>query len=1415
MFSNRSSKRRSPTKRPLRRQARIEALETRVVMDYAAAVQADNPVAFWRFNETSGTTAANIGSLGAGANGTYTGAVTLNQNSVNNSFGRAADFTGGYVSTINSNTLGLTNNVSWTAEAWVKADATNGDRTVFGTAVGPAGTDQGLHLIVRDGNIMMGFYGDDLGGPAFSANQWHHVVWRYDTTINQQSIFVDGVPVAVRTAGGDFGNPNGPPLEIGRWNSDNSRLFDGMIDEVAVYNTALSPARILAHYNAAYAPAIVNDTGSVNEDGPPLVVAAPGITANDSPAPVIVLGATTPVPGGTVTTNYDGSYTFNPNGAFESLAQGQTANATFTYSTLTAGNIFKGPVVLAPTGPGGTWNAYFRNSVAMEFDQARAFAQTLSFYGISGHLVSIGSGLENTIARAAGGYGDVYIGLTDLTGVSAIDGFNYSALGTAEFGNTSGQAVPNINTVAIAGQRGAGFRWVDGTPVTYNRWNGGEPNDAGGEDAIQFTAGAGDNGYWNDLPAGPSVGQGSATRQSIIEFDLNAPSLASIFRPGFILNIHHAPDSGLNNGNMEADAVIQSTNNPGRIAGSAVITRTDLSDDVSGSSSTGPDVVFPGLANGVDDDNFTSQVVGTFTVSAAADYRFRIGGDDGGRLRVDGQDVIVDNTYHGFATFDSPIMNLSAGVHTFEWTFFEGGGGGGGEMFFDNLSQAGGFEILTTTTSQNTTAGTMTATVYRAFNGNIDLNNVADAENLISGTQTRGERISVTALAGTINLDENASNRGQFTGDFGVPGVQNGMDDYALEATGQIYIPAAGDYTFAVDSEEGFQLVITGATLSGANLFNELGSTTGLNGALRYNGNRGAGTTGGTFNFPSAGFYSLRMVSWNRDGQAAFELSAASGSQASFNSNFRLVGDVQNGGLAVFTSLPTLANANGSGTVTITVNGQNDAPTAVVSAIAPIAEGQSLTLNASGSSDIDAGTTLTYSWDVNGDGVYGDATGVNPTLTWAQLQALSPPVNQGGNPATTYNVRVRTSDGFTSTTSAAQTLTVNNSAPTASISGDAFGAPNQVLSFDFFANDPSNTGAGSDQAAGFIFNINFGDAGNTADNGPTPAGTASGYTRTHAFSAAGTYTVTVTATDKDGATSVVATYNVFITPVVQVGSDLIAGGSGLSDNILFAKAAGGITVKVNGKTFGPFFGIDRVVAFGGGSSDTISAGTSNLPASFVGGIGNDKLVGGNQNDELDGGDGNDTLQGVGGDDTLTGGIGIDNMDGGLGNDTMTGGDGNDKMNGGKGDDFMYGDAGNDSMTGDAGRDVMHGGDDNDTINAGNDDDVLLGDAGNDRLLGGAGNDVLIGGLGADRLEGQNGNDLMAAGTSFAESDTDDSLLLYLADWSDFSDSSAFEPIDSDGEADTLIGGSGTDFFFADTFQDRITDLKVGSGDQAF
>ena len=70
---------------------------------------------------------------------------------------------------------------------------------------------------------------------------------------------------------------------------------------------------------------------------------------------------------------------------------------------------------------------------------------------------------------------------------------------------------------------------------------------------------------------------------------------------------------------------------------------------------------------------------GTITVSEAGDYVFGLGGDDGGRLRINGENVIVDDSFHGF-TWRTATATLPEGDHEIEWVGFEGGGGSGFEL---------------------------------------------------------------------------------------------------------------------------------------------------------------------------------------------------------------------------------------------------------------------------------------------------------------------------------------------------------------------------------------------------------------------------------------------------------------------------------------------------------------------------------------------------------------------------------------------------------------------------------------------------------------------------------------------------------------------------------------------------------------
>jgi uncharacterized repeat protein (TIGR01451 family) len=92
--------------------------------------------------------------------------------------------------------------------------------------------------------------------------------------------------------------------------------------------------------------------------------------------------------------------------------------------------------------------------------------------------------------------------------------------------------------------------------------------------------------------------------------------------------------------------------------------------------------------------------------------------------------------------------------------------------------------------------------------------------------------------------------------------------------------------------------------------------------------------------------------------------------------------------------------------------GTNTPPTAVATAIPTSGDAPLLVqLDASGSSDPDAGQTLTYSWDVDGNGTFGEATGVSPSWTYTSPGSFS--------------ARVRVTDNLgASTTSNAVTITV-------------------------------------------------------------------------------------------------------------------------------------------------------------------------------------------------------------------------------------------------------------------------------------------------------------------------------------------------------------------------------------------------------
>jgi hypothetical protein len=75
------------------------------------------------------------------------------------------------------------------------------------------------------------------------AGEWYHVVGTYDG--NVMKLYINGEEAASNT----IGSHTIDATTVGLWIGWMSGYWDGNLDEVAIYNAALSPTTVESHYN--------------------------------------------------------------------------------------------------------------------------------------------------------------------------------------------------------------------------------------------------------------------------------------------------------------------------------------------------------------------------------------------------------------------------------------------------------------------------------------------------------------------------------------------------------------------------------------------------------------------------------------------------------------------------------------------------------------------------------------------------------------------------------------------------------------------------------------------------------------------------------------------------------------------------------------------------------------------------------------------------------------------------------------------------------------------------------------------------------------------------------------------------------------------------------------------------------------
>jgi hypothetical protein len=313
-------------------------------------------VAAYAFDEGAGTTTSDA--TGSGNTGTLSGATW----SATGKFGKALSFNGSssLVTVPDAASLDLTNGM--TLEAWLYPTTLSGWRTAILKRT-TAGLAYSLYAHNNDPQpaSTINVAGSDVsatGPSALPLNTWSHLAATYNGTTLR--IYLNGAQVGSMAVSGSITTSTGQ-LSIGG-NNVWGEYFAGLIDEVRVYNRALTATEIQTDMTTALGSAPPSDTTlpTVSITAPAsgaVLTGTTSVTANASDN-VGVVGVQFKVDGANVgaedmtapySTSWDTSTASNGTHSVTAVARDAAGNVkTSAAVSVTVGNVTTGTIRLSP-----------------------------------------------------------------------------------------------------------------------------------------------------------------------------------------------------------------------------------------------------------------------------------------------------------------------------------------------------------------------------------------------------------------------------------------------------------------------------------------------------------------------------------------------------------------------------------------------------------------------------------------------------------------------------------------------------------------------------------------------------------------------------------------------------------------------------------------------------------------------------------------------------------------------------------------------------------------------------------------------------------------------------------------------------------------------------------------------------------